>query len=76
MIPTTEEEGLTFAQLIPYLVKKYGLDASDKAAVNFSNISASNELYASFKAAYYARFIGRTIDPFRRASCENYAVFV
>lgn len=67
---------LTYRQLIPYIVNKYQLSATDKPYINFSQLSSTEEEYSAFKAAYYGRFIGRTINPDKFATCDNYAVFV
>ena len=69
-------EGLTYGQLIPYLVDKYSLSAAGKPDVAFTNISQNDEWYEAFKAAYYNRFFSASINPGRQVSCDNYVVFV
>lgn len=67
---------MTFGELVPYVVYKYGLSANGKADVAFTYLSKSDSRYWAFKAAYYDKFIGRTVNPDKLVKCDNYVVFL
>jgi hypothetical protein len=66
---------LTFAQVVPALVKKFNL-AVPGWTVSFANIPSSSPLYNDFKAWYAARFFGPGINPNATVSCNVYFVMI
>lgn len=67
---------ITYGQLIPYIVNKYGLTSDHKPDVTFTLFPNYDNRYKAFKTAYYSRFFARTVDPEKKVSCDNYIVFI
>lgn len=67
---------ITYGQLIPYIVNKYGLTSTGKTDITFTMFPNHDNRYQAFKSAYYHRFFGRTVDPEKKVSCDNYIVFI
>ncbi len=67
---------LTYGQLVPYIAQKYNLNADGQPDPTFTYIPQNDERYKAFKAAYYNRFFGRTVNPDKEVSCDNYIVFI
>lgn len=66
---------LTFAQVVPALVKHFNLQVPNWS-INFANIASSSPLYNDFKAWYAARFFGPSINPNNTVSCNVYLVMI
>lgn len=66
---------LSFAQVVPALVKKYNLPIPT-GTIKFTNIASTSELYNDFKAWYAARFFGPSINPSTTVSCNVYFVML
>lgn len=78
-VPSTEgrdaTKALSFAEVVPALVKAYNLKAPS-GSVTFANLPAASPLYNDFKAGYAARFFGAGINPSTTVSCNVYLVLV
>lgn len=66
---------LTFAQVVPVLVKKFNLNVPSWS-IKFTNISSDSAIYNDFKAWYAARFFGPSINPSSTVSCNVYFVML
>lgn len=75
-VTTPTKEGLTYGQLVPYIVEKYGLSAAGKPDVGFTYLTANDERYQAFKAGHYNKFFSTTINPNSQVTCDTYVIFI
>jgi hypothetical protein len=66
---------VTYAEVIPAIVKKFNLGSSGPD-VTFTNISRTSALYPAFKAAYKAKFFGAGINPAGKVPCNIFFVLL
>ncbi len=74
--PANANEELTYGKIVMYIANKYNMSASNKPDITFTNFPNYDNRYQAFKAAYYNRFFSKTIDPEKKATCDNYVVFI
>lgn len=67
---------LTYGQLIPYIMNKYGMTSTGKSEIDFVNFPRHDNRYEAFKTAYHNRFFSRSVNPEKLVSCDNYVVFI
>lgn len=65
---------MTYAQVIPYLVKTYKLTDTDNKNPILTRVSEKNSLYNSFAIAVSKGMIGKDIKPTTMVSCDTYLV--
>ncbi len=65
---------LTYADVIPYLVKTYNVTMKGSKYPTFSNISKTSTLYSAFAIASSRGMIGKDINPTTTVSCKTYLV--
>lgn len=65
---------LTYAEVVPYVVKDNGLKLLSNTKTKFINISQSNTLYSSFNIAAQHKLIWKDINPGKQVSCDTYIV--
>ncbi len=70
----SENEALSYAQIIPYLVKNYNLNKIGSKTFTFTTIGQENSLYPSFAIAASHSMIWSTINPSTKPSCDTYLV--
>lgn len=66
---------LTYYDIIPYLVKKYNLQANGQN-VYFKYIDISDPNYNAFKIAYYHKMFWKYSNPNNYVRCRNFAVLL
>ena len=71
---TTKKWLLTYADVIPYLVKTYSVTMKGSKYPTLINISKSSALYSSFAKASSRGMIGKDINPTTTVSCKTYLV--
>lgn len=67
--------GLSFAYVVPAIVKKFNLPTNGRDVI-FTNISKTSEIYPYFKAGYYKKFFGLGVNPNTITSCNVYFVML
>lgn len=65
---------MTYAQVIPHLVKTYELVDSDAKNPSLTRVSRTNELYPTFATAVSKGMIGKDVKPTTTVSCDTYLV--
>lgn len=71
-----DDKIITYADIIPYLVKKYKLSTNNKKDVEFTYISKKDPNYDLFKIAYYNYLFWRKTNPKKIVKCKNFAVLL
>ena len=73
-VDTTNEEPLTFADIIPSLLEQNDVALTERTTVQFTYIAPTNTLYPAFATAYAMKLIGKNINPENQVSCDTYLV--